>query len=132
MCKRIDNGDTRKKISPRLRYAIYLRDRCRCIYCGQAVIPGIHHSVDTAAANLEHVRAWTHQAVGANEDAAALMTSCAACNLSKKATPLKTWAASKGLDLSEIRKEIRRRKARKIDLAKAARWLKSLRAETAE
>lgn len=126
MCSRTDNGETRKKVAPRLRYAIYLRDGLTCCYCGGTVIPGIHHSVSTAAANLEHLTCWSN---GGADDARNMMTSCAHCNQSRKATKLTVWAASQGLDITTIRKEIRRRKARKINLKKAAQWLKQIKSE---
>jgi hypothetical protein len=123
MCKRIDSGDSRKKIAPRLRHAIYLRDRHTCLYCGRKVevISG-----GMWAASLEHLRCWSkHEAFdGSSEDSANLFVTCQSCNSSRNDADLKIWCCEMGHDYSAIRKEIRRRRARKINLRKGSQELK--------
>jgi 5-methylcytosine-specific restriction endonuclease McrA len=112
MCKRTNNGESRKSISQILRYAIYNRDACKCVYCGQQVIPGAHHSETTAAATLEHVTPWSK---GGRDDETNLVTACAHCNFSRKNSTLKAFASRKGFNYKEILRVSRNRRARKID-----------------
>ena len=112
MCQRIDSGDKRAEIAPRLRHAIYLRDRHTCLYCGRTVeLSGMF------AASLEHLTCWSKNGA---DDAANLFVCCASCNSSRNDADLRSWCREIGHDYSEVRKEIRRRRARKINLRKGS------------
>lgn len=99
------------------RLAIYLRDACRCAYCGSAVIPGAHPTdagVDsTQVATIDHVRpradfiratdgspkAVKRALAKANRESN-LVTACSRCNSSKQDAPRADWSAYVERELS--------------------------------
>jgi 5-methylcytosine-specific restriction endonuclease McrA len=96
------------------RLAIYLRDGATCCYCGCAVQIGAHVS-EPGAATLDHLRPRER---GGDNSHTNLVTSCVGCNSSKQDSTMADWLkalASRGIDAAEVRKEISRRKARKLD-----------------
>lgn len=126
MCKRLENGEQRAKIYPRMRYAIYARDRQTCLYCGQKVIMGIHHSVDNRAATIEHIQTWTS---GGSDEPRNLMCACAHCNFSRQDMALKDFCLREGYDFEEIKREIRRRQRRKIDFQESLKLRRRIKDE---
>ena len=102
------NGDTMatrrsgtRLLAKEYRLAVYLRDRCRCTYCGQLVVPGAHNKQPNAA-TLEHIRPV---ACGGSNSYRNLTTCCAACNSSRGKRSTKVWFAvlrARGIDTAKL------------------------------
>lgn len=83
------------------RLAIYLRDDCRCAYCGRGVEMG-------ALLTLDHLRAVE---LGGRNTADNLVTSCRSCNSSKQDLTLRAWyriLRESGHDTAKVSRRIRR------------------------
>ena len=70
------------------RLAIYLRDDCRCLYCGTQVVVGAPADV-LDRATLDHVVA---QNLGGGNEAANLVTACGTCNSKKQDLSKRQWS----------------------------------------
>lgn len=70
------------------RYAIYLRDRLRCVYCNCDALVAY---LDREGFTLDHVRPLVHG--GAKHDPANLVTACMTCNRLKSDGPAAPDAA---------------------------------------
>jgi 5-methylcytosine-specific restriction endonuclease McrA len=66
-----------RKISRKLRLAIYARDGERCVYCGC--------SAEQAPLSLDHILPYH---AGGGDEASNLVTACVPCNASKGTRPL--------------------------------------------
>jgi hypothetical protein len=129
--KGADMARKREKISPKLRAAIYLRDRMVCIYCGCQVIPFAPTS-EKQGASLEHLECHSN---GGADSSKNLVTCCVACNRKRGNLPMDLWECRLSYQHSignmrhpdEVRAEVKRRLRRKLPLERAAKWIKSLR-----
>ena len=95
-----------------LRWAIYLRDEFRCLYCG------IHMS--QCVVTLDHLKSRSR---GGSNKADNLVTCCQPCNARKKDRTPRSWYADlrkKGWPVRGIQAKIRRHTARDIRPYRAA------------
>jgi CRISPR/Cas system Type II protein with McrA/HNH and RuvC-like nuclease domain len=102
-------GKSTAGISSTTRIAIYLRDECRCAYCGKTVKIGAHNS-DVDAASLDHVQAHSRNG---SDDPQNIVTCCASCNSKKSSIPLARWyrrLSAQGHNLAAIRARVARRR----------------------
>jgi 5-methylcytosine-specific restriction endonuclease McrA len=84
-------------ISPVTRLAIYLRDDCRCIYCG--------HAITKKTASLDHV---VPRSLGGATNPSNLITACFCCNKNRGVKDIKPKHIAKvqaqlGLSLEPFR-----------------------------
>jgi 5-methylcytosine-specific restriction endonuclease McrA len=77
-------GNNRTKINPNRRKAIFMRDKCQCVYCGQK------RTLKQALCEytLDHIVPVTLGGSGATEN---LITSCELCNKRKGRLTLKRF-----------------------------------------
>jgi hypothetical protein len=123
MCQRIDNGESRAKIADDLRHAIYLRDRHTCLYCGRILNPALNGMF---RCSLEHLQCWTNNGADSSDN---LFVCCGSCNSSRNKQELRSWCRETGVDYAEVRREVRRRRRRKVNLVKGAREYARVQAE---
>lgn len=106
-----------KWIRPVKRLAIYLRDDCRCAYCGRDASMG-------AVLTLDHITACE---LGGTNEATNLITACRSCNSSKQDLTMRAWyriLRESGRDTNAIGRFIRARSARDLKPAlRAARCM---------
>lgn len=81
-------------ITEKKRFAIYLRDRLCCVYCGV----GIESVIGTGGVTLDHVKEGGNQPKN-------LVTCCKKCNDSKSGEILEVWAESKAV-LARVRVQL--------------------------
>lgn len=113
-----------------IKHAIYLRDRCECLWCGVRVVPGAPTSCPDAATQDHLVTRYA----GGDDNPANITTACARCNSMRQHTPLADWLVilgTRGADVEGITRELRNRKRRKLDLEKGRRQAERV-AETLE
>ena len=99
------------------RLAIYLRDDCRCAYCGRDAAMG-------AILTLDHIVACEN---GGTNAATNLITSCRSCNSSKQDLPLDEWFAildERGFDSCAVKAKMERN--RKVKLTPIRRTAKCI------
>jgi 5-methylcytosine-specific restriction endonuclease McrA len=99
------------------RWAIYLRDGMRCVYCGA-------HATQTVL-TLDHCKPRKQ---GGSNDARNLVTCCYSCNSAKKNMSLRSWyreLEKKGADVAAIRAHVSRCRARRVPLKEARARLKT-------
>ncbi len=94
-----------KWIRPSTRWAIYLRDRLACVYCGAS-----------CALSLDHV---VPHSAGGSHAACNLVTACVPCNSARKDRPMREWIAIVSSRTSEsidsIARRVRAARRRKLD-----------------
>lgn len=98
-----------KWIRPDKRLAIYLRDDCRCIYCGRDHTMG-------AVLTLDHVVACELSDTPDNSESN-LVTSCLSCNSSKQDQTMRSWykvLRANGFDTNKVSARIRRNTAKPL------------------
>lgn len=91
----------RNWISKEKRVAVYLRDGCRCVYCGSQ-----------AKLTLDHVKP---KAMGGRDLLHNLVTACQPCNASKKDMSLRSWCFSRGMGptaVDGVQRRVQRHKTR--------------------
>jgi len=96
-----------KWIRPAKRLAIYLRDDCRCAYCGRDASMG-------AVLTLDHIVACE---LGGSNEEANLITACRSCNSSKQDITMRAWyklLRDSGRDTTAISRFIRTRSQRDL------------------
>lgn len=106
------------------RKAIYQRDNHTCVYCEQTVLIAAGMSREEQIrfmrenadkiATLDHVISqWTlaQTAEYSIKDPRNLVTTCNACNSSKKNTPLDVWCNQRGFNVQAIQERIAQRLA---------------------
>jgi len=86
-----------------IRLAIYNRDDCQCIICGER---------DINKLSLDHIVA---EAKGGTHATSNLVTMCISCNSSKRDMPLKAFCMKKGYSWPAIRAKVNRAKRASID-----------------
>ena len=69
------------------RMAIYIRDRCRCMYCGKRVVPGAPLTQGNAA-TLDHVVPHNR---GGDNGYRNLVTACVGCNSARGDKTTRQW-----------------------------------------
>lgn len=82
-------GRSSKWITRVRRVAIYLRDNFLCAYCGRSLV-----GLPPNAVTLDHVRP---RALGGSNVSSNLVTACARCNFTRKATPVRRYATPAAL-----------------------------------
>ena len=87
------------------RLAIYFRDNCSCVYCGES-----------SNLTLDHLKPRSR---GGTNDPRNLVTCCYSCNSSRKDRPLTVWlrfiSKKNGQCLNDLRNKIRRHRNKKLD-----------------
>jgi 5-methylcytosine-specific restriction endonuclease McrA len=100
-------GRSSKWIRREKRFAIYLRDRFACLYCGADL-----RDAKPGQVGLDHL---IPQCRGGSNEAANLVTACRTCNSGRQARPWRRYATPGAVQ--RIQRHIRR--ALNLDLAKA-------------
>ena len=77
-------GNRRNKINPNRKRAIFMRDKCQCVYCGKKVT--LAHAL--AHFTLDHIVPWV---LGGSDATENLITSCELCNKRKGKLTLKRF-----------------------------------------
>ena len=98
-----------KWIRPDRRLAIYLRDDCRCAYCGRDAAMG-------AVLTLDHIVAC-ELTERPDNSATNLITACRSCNSSKRDMGMRSWyrvLRSNGRNTKSISRYVRTHSARDI------------------
>lgn len=95
------------------RLAIYLRDGCACVYCGEGIEQG-------ATLSLDHLK--TNRSGRASNDAENIVTACTADNSSRGAMPLQKWLDSL-VDGKRIGKFIQKTTKRPIPMDEARKLI---------
>jgi len=103
-------------LRPATRWAIYVRDDMRCIYC-RVSIQELIRKAGNNFLTVDHVRSRQR---GGTSDHVNLITCCYDCNISKKDTTLAAWCRSRGWSASAVSKRIGRRRARNLELYRSA------------
>jgi 5-methylcytosine-specific restriction endonuclease McrA len=88
-------------VSKEYRLAMYMRDKCRCVYCGVQVVPGAPITQSNAA-TLEHIVPVTD---GGSNSYTNLVTCCAYCNDSRGAKSNRKWfpvLRERGIDTKAV------------------------------
>lgn len=80
-------------IKKSIRFAIYHRDACRCVYCNRPVVCGLGNDRDDSA-NIDHV---VSRHDGGSDRFSNLVTSCRRCNLVK---------SDRGVDTAGRRRDV--------------------------
>jgi len=83
------------------RLALYLRDNCKCAFCGVVVVPRV-------TATLDHLLACE---LGGTNCTSNLVTACLSCNSAKRALTLRKWFAvlrANGVNTTKVGARIRR------------------------
>lgn len=102
-----------KKLSPALRYAVFLRDNFTCLYCGKPAT-----GRDTLT--IDHV---TPVAAGGNDDPSNLASCCPNCNSLKRDMSKAGYALylrERGDDTRPMMRRLNRQAKKPIDLAAGA------------
>lgn len=97
-----------KWITPARRWAIYERDRHRCMYC----------DASAERLTLDHRRPV---AKGGSNASSNLLTCCLSCNSSRKGLSTRLWyrkLAARGIDIRKVQERIRTTLRRKVDIVK--------------
>lgn len=93
-------------VSKEYRLAMYMRDKCRCVYCGKHVVPGAPITLSNAA-TLEHI---VPVVAGGSNSYTNLVTCCAFCNDSRGAKTTRRWYAvlrSRDIDTVAVSRRVR-------------------------
>lgn len=96
-----------KWVRPAKRLAIYLRDGCRCAFCGRDASMG-------AVLTLDHLIA---RHLGGSNHESNLITACRSCNSSKQDATMRAWYKTlreAGRDTTAISRFIRTRTQRDL------------------
>jgi len=96
---------------PTTRWAVYLRDDLRCVYCGVT----IHELLAERADNFLTIDHFRTRSKGGSNDPANLVTCCYSCNVDKGAQTLKAWCASMGWSYEAVRSKTLQRRRRPIE-----------------
>jgi 5-methylcytosine-specific restriction endonuclease McrA len=105
-----------KWIRPNKRQAIYTSDNHTCQYCGRSIY---EHS--DIVLTLDHI---LPRELGGDNKATNLVTACLSCNSSKRDLPLAAFIqvlADRGVDPSQVRKNVRNASRRHARLEKRGR-----------
>ncbi len=106
-----EQSQRRKQISKKLRFEVFKRDSFKCQYCGA-----------TAPEVILHVDHMKPVSKGGSNDLTNLITSCAACNLGKRARKLDDNTA-----ISKSRAQMEELQQRREQLEMMMEWQESLR-----
>jgi hypothetical protein len=85
------------------RFAMYLRDDMRCVYCQQTVTPGTA-TTDPTAATLDHIIEFTD---GGTWDASNVVTCCTRCNSIKGARGVEFLSIKSGIPAKTLKRRQR-------------------------
>jgi hypothetical protein len=96
---------------PTSRWAIYLRDGCRCVYCG-ITLDQLLEAYDDNFLTVDHVKP---RSKGGSNKPENLVTSCYDCNQLKGTDPLKKFCQEVGLSYEAVRSRILRCRSRNLE-----------------